>query len=169
MVRPTLIGLNTDKLYYYPFIISLDRCDECCNNDVKDSFRRICVPIVIEDINLKVFNIIKGINKLKILWKNISFECRCKFGDRKWISKQKRNNDMYQCECKTRISVCEEDYAWNPSTSPCEYDKKWEIVEYLKDCTCPKSLWWNHRPIYQRLHQSTLMTKQVNGLLLLFY
>ena len=66
MVRPMLIGWNPDKLYYYPFIISLDRCDECCNA-VKDSFRRICVPTVIEEINFKVFNVIKGINKLKIL------------------------------------------------------------------------------------------------------
>ena len=163
MVRPTLIGLNLDKLYYYPFIIGLDRCDECCNT-VKDSFRRICVPTVIADINLKVFNVIRGINKLKILWKHISFECRCK-----WNSKQKGNNDKYQCECKKRISVWEEDYAWNPSTSAWEYDKKCEIGEYLKDCTCTRSLWWNHRSIYQRLHQSTLIRKQVNGLLLLFY
>ena len=168
MVRPMLIGWNPDKLYYYPFVISLDRCDECCNA-VKDSFRRICVPTVIEEINFKVFNVIKGINKLKILWKHISFECKCKFDDRKWNSKQKGNNDLYQCECKKRISICEEDHAWNPSTSACEYDKKCEIGEYLKDYTCKRSLWWNHKPIYQRLHQSTLMTKQVNGLLLLFY
>ena len=98
------------------------------------------MPIVIADINLKVFNVIKGNNKLKILWKNISFEFRCKFDDRKWNSKQKGNNDMYQCECKKRISVCEKDYAWNPYTSPCEYNKKREIGEYSKNCACTKTL-----------------------------
>ena len=47
---------------------------------------------------------------------------------------------MYQCECKKRIRICEEDHGWNPSTSACEYDKKCEIAEYLKDCTCKRSL-----------------------------
>ena len=31
MVRPTLIDLNPVELRYYPFMISLDRCNGSCN------------------------------------------------------------------------------------------------------------------------------------------
>ena len=43
----------------------------------------------IEDVNLKVSNMIKGINVSKTLIKHISGECRCKFDGRKCNSKQK--------------------------------------------------------------------------------
>ena len=38
----TLIDLNLDERYYYPFIISLYRSNGCCNN-VAETFGRICV------------------------------------------------------------------------------------------------------------------------------
>ena len=31
LVRPTLINLNPDELHYYPFMVSMDRCNESCN------------------------------------------------------------------------------------------------------------------------------------------
>ena len=31
MVRPTLIDLNPVELKYYPFMISLDKCNGICN------------------------------------------------------------------------------------------------------------------------------------------
>ena len=31
IVRPTLIDLNPDEVYYYTFIISLDKCGGSCN------------------------------------------------------------------------------------------------------------------------------------------
>ena len=36
-----------------------------------------------EDVNLKVFNMVKVINESKILIKQFSFECRFEFDDRK--------------------------------------------------------------------------------------
>ena len=40
LVRPTLIDFNFDEFHYYPFIISINRCDGSCNT-VEDSFGRI--------------------------------------------------------------------------------------------------------------------------------
>ena len=54
----------------------MNRCDRSCNT-VEDPFGRICVPNEMENVNLIVFNIVKGINKSKTLLKNISWECRC--------------------------------------------------------------------------------------------
>ena len=69
--RPTLIDLNPNELHYYPFMVSLDRCDGNVNT-VEDLLDRICVPNKIKDVILKVLNMIKKINDLKTLIKHIS-------------------------------------------------------------------------------------------------
>ena len=58
MVGLTLTDLNPDELRYYPFFISMDRCDKSCNI-VVDPFGGIWVSNKIEDLNLRVFNMIK--------------------------------------------------------------------------------------------------------------
>ena len=76
MVRPALIDLNPDELHYYPFMISLGRCDGSCDT-AEYPFGRICVPNKLENVNLKVFNMIKqkNENELKTIIKHISCEC----------------------------------------------------------------------------------------------
>ena len=70
LVTPTLINLNGIKLYYYPFIISLDKFSGRINV-VDDLSTKICVPSRIKDVNIKVFNLIKIINEAKTLVKHI--------------------------------------------------------------------------------------------------
>ena len=79
IVRPTLVDLNLDELHYYPFIISMNGCDGGCNT-TEDPIGTICVPNKMEDMNLKVFNMIKMINISETPAKNISCECRYEFG-----------------------------------------------------------------------------------------
>ena len=102
MVRPTLIDLNSDELYYYPFIVSMDKYDGSCNT-AEDPFCRICAPNKIENVNLKAFNMITGKNESKILAKRIACECRYEFAGRKCNSRQKCNNDECQCQCEKPI------------------------------------------------------------------
>ena len=91
MVRPMLIDLNLEKYHYHAFIIFMDSCDGSCNT-TEDPFGKICVLNKMEDMNLVVFNMIKGINASKTLAKPISCEWRCKFGGRKLNWRQKSNN-----------------------------------------------------------------------------
>lgn len=75
--RPMLIDLRLDDVHYYPLIISINRCDESFSS-VEDPFSRTCVPSKIEDVNLKVLNMIKGINEFKythktyLLWVDVT-------------------------------------------------------------------------------------------------
>ena len=73
-----LINLNAVELNYYPFIISLDKYNGCCNA-VDDLSTKICVPSETKDVNVEVFNTITKINEAKILVKHISRDCKCKF------------------------------------------------------------------------------------------
>ena len=70
IVRSMRTDMNPDKFHYYPVIISMNRCNGNCST-VKDPFGRMCIPNKIEDMNLKVFNIIKGINASETLGKHI--------------------------------------------------------------------------------------------------
>ena len=56
LVRVKVIDLNLDEVYYYQFVISMNRCDGSCNT-VDDPSGRICLPNKVGDVKLKVFNI----------------------------------------------------------------------------------------------------------------
>ena len=90
--RLTLTDVNPPELYYDPFIVILDRLDGSCNT-AEDAFCRICLSNNIENTNLKVFSMIKGIKDSKKIKKHISCESSCIFDFRKCNSKQKWNND----------------------------------------------------------------------------
>ena len=70
MSQPTFVNLHpnerSQELCCYPFVGNLDRCFGSCNT-LKDSYNRLCVPNKTEDLSLRAFNIISGINELKTL------------------------------------------------------------------------------------------------------
>ena len=125
----TLISLHpneysdSQELHYYPFAVKLDRCVGSCNS-LNDWSNKVCLPNKKEDLNLSVFNMIKGINESQTLTRYVSCECKCKFGGRQCNWNQKWNNDKCRCECK-KHHICEKDYIWNPATC------SWESVKYL--------------------------------------
>ena len=69
MARPTRIDLNPIDLNYYPFMISLERCNGSCN-DVVDLSTKIRVPNKAKEVSVKLFNMIIRICEAKIQIKN---------------------------------------------------------------------------------------------------
>ena len=63
LIRPIFIDLYSDELRYYLFIVSLDRCNGCCNT-FDDPSGRTCVPNKVESVN--TFNMITRINVSKV-------------------------------------------------------------------------------------------------------
>ena len=61
MVRPPLIDLNPIELKYYPFMISLDKCNGNCS----PFSPKILVPKETRDINVKAFNMLTNKNEAK--------------------------------------------------------------------------------------------------------
>ena len=72
--------------------------------------------------NLSVFNMITGINELKILKNHTSCNCKCKFEGWKCNLNQKRNYDKYGSEWKNpkEHNAIEKDYIWNSPSCSCE-------------------------------------------------
>ena len=86
MTQPTIINLYpneySQELRCYPFLVNLDRCAGSYNT-LDDLSNNVCVPNETEDLNLHVFNMIKGINKSRKLTNHLSCKCECKFHGRK--------------------------------------------------------------------------------------
>ena len=95
-IQSTLINLHpneySQELHYYPFAVKLDKCVGSCNT-VNDLSNKVCLLNKIKYLNIHVFNMITGKNVSKILIRDISRECKCKFDGRKCKSNQKWNND----------------------------------------------------------------------------
>ena len=73
--RPTIIDLSPIELNYYPLMTSLGKCNGCC--DVLDDLSaKICVPSKTKDVKIKIFNTITRINRVKVLIKHISWDCK---------------------------------------------------------------------------------------------
>ena len=66
------------------------RCIGSCNT-LNDLSNKLCFPNKIEDLNLRAFNMITGINESKTLTKHISCKCKCGFDGKKCDS---CNNDI---------------------------------------------------------------------------
>ena len=85
MIQPTFINLHPKKysqeLHYYPFAAKLGRCvGGCATLNVLSN--KLYVPNKAEDLNLRMLNMITGINESKTLTKHVSCECKCKYDGR---------------------------------------------------------------------------------------
>ena len=80
MVLTTLVDMNHVELKYYPFIISLNKC----NGSSNVSSPKICVPKEIKDINVKAFNVIA-----QKMTEHIPCNCKRKLNSTTCNSKQK--------------------------------------------------------------------------------
>ena len=95
-IQPPLINLNCNKYpqewHYYPPAVKLDRCVGSCDT-MNDLPNKVCVPNKAEDLNLRVFNMITGVNESKTFTKHISCKYKCRFDGRKCNLKQWWNNN----------------------------------------------------------------------------
>ena len=60
-LRPEIINVNSDETVFYPFSIKTSKCSVICNN-INDPYAKICVPDVVKNLNVKVFNLISKTN-----------------------------------------------------------------------------------------------------------
>ena len=54
--RPEVININSNNPLFYPFSIKINKCSGYCNN-INNPYAKICVPGVIKDLNVKLFNL----------------------------------------------------------------------------------------------------------------
>ena len=123
-VRPEIINVNSNEPIFYPFSIKTNKCGGSCNN-INDPYAKICIPDVIKDLNVKVFNLMSRTNETRDIKWHETCKCKCRLDESICNNKQRCNNDKCKCECKelTGKGICDKGYIWSPNNCKCECDK----------------------------------------------
>ena len=64
--RPQVVNVNSNNPIFYPFSIKTGKCIGNCNN-INYPYAKICVPDVIKDLNVKVFNLMSRTNETRFI------------------------------------------------------------------------------------------------------
>ena len=127
---------------FYPYSVQISKCSGSCN--INNLYAKLCVPDVVKNINLKVFNIMSRTNETRYLKFHETCKCKCRSNTSVYNNKQRWKQDRCRCECKELINKGRYDkgFIWNHSNCECECDKLYDIREYLhyKNCKCGKKL-----------------------------
>ena len=89
-VRPEVVNVNSNEPVFYPFRIKTSKCSGSCNN-INDPYAKICVPDVVKNLSVKVFNLMSRTNEARRI---------------KW-------HETCKCECRLDASVCNNKQCWN--------------------------------------------------------
>ena len=140
---PKVININSNEPKFYPYSVKINKCSGSCNN-IKDPYTTICVPDVVKNINVKVFNLMSRTNEtIHIEWHE-TCKWKCRLEVNVCNNKQRWNSNKYRCECKELIDkgIYDKGFIWNPSNCKCEFDKSCDLEEYLdyENCMCRKRL-----------------------------
>ena len=142
-VRPKIVDVSSNNPIFYPFSVKINRCSGNCNS-INDPHARICVPDVVKNVNVKVFNLMSRTNETRSIKWHKTCKCICRLNKIICNNKQRWNKDKCTCECKELIDkgVCDKGFIFNPSNCKCECDKSCNNSQYLDypDCKCKKKI-----------------------------
>ena len=94
--RPKIINVNNNEPVFYTYSINVSKCSGSCIN-INDSYAKLCVPDIIKNINVKVFNLMSRINEIRqIIWHE-SCKCICRLISSVFNSRQVCNKDKCGC------------------------------------------------------------------------
>ena len=76
-VRPEIINLNSNEPVFYPFNTKTSKYSGSCNN-INDPYAKICVPDIVKDLNVKVFNLMSRTNETRHIKWHETCKCKCR-------------------------------------------------------------------------------------------
>ena len=85
--RPQVVNVNGDEPVFFPFSIKTSKCSGSCNN-INYSYAKICVPDIVKNLNVKVFNLMSRTNETRYIEWHETCKCECKFGENVCNNKQ---------------------------------------------------------------------------------
>ena len=82
---------------------------------INDPDAKMCVPDVVKNLKIKVFNLMSRTNETKHIEWHETCKCKCRLHANACNNKQRWNDDKCRCECKELIDkgVWDNGYIWN--------------------------------------------------------
>ena len=143
--RPKILDVNEGvvEALFYPYNVLVNKCSGSCNT--LDPMAKMCVPNIIKNVNMKVYNFLMRLNETRNVLRHESCKCVCRLNSSVCNSKQIWNSDTCRCDCNedfAGIINCTEGYMWNPSTCARECDMWCKTGQYSdhKNCVCKNKL-----------------------------
>ena len=90
-VRPKIVDINSNPIFY-PLSIIINKCSGSCNN-INNPYAKMCVPGVIKDLNVKVFNLLSKTNETRFIRWHETCKCICRLDGIICNSRQRWNED----------------------------------------------------------------------------
>ena len=84
-VRPEIINADSNDPVFYPFSIKASKCSDNCNN-TNDPYAKICVPDVVKDLNVKVFNLMSRTNEARPTKWHETCKCKCRLDTKLFVN-----------------------------------------------------------------------------------
>ena len=106
-IRPEIININSNEPLFYPYSIKVNKCSGSCDN-INDPYAKLCVPDVVKNINIKVFNLMSRTNETRHVKWHETCKCKCRL-DASICNNKRWKNDKCRCECKELINkgICD--------------------------------------------------------------
>ena len=142
MPRPKILDVNegVSEALFYPYNVQVNKCGGSCNT-LNDPMVKLCVPNIIKNVNMKVYNFLMRLNETRNLLWHESCKFACKLNSS--VCNRKQIWNSYTCRCDYNedfvgIINCNKGYMWNLSTCACECDMWCKPGQYLdhKNCIC---------------------------------
>ena len=76
-VSPQIVNVNSEEYVFFPFSIETSKCSGSCNN-VNDRYEKMCVPDVVKNLNVKVFNLMSRTNETRHIEWHETCKCKCR-------------------------------------------------------------------------------------------
>ena len=109
--RTKIIDINNNESMFCPFSIKVNKCGGSCNG-INDSYAKLCVPDIVKNINVKVFNLMSRINETRNIISHETCKCTCRLSASVCNNRQRWNEGKCRCECKELIDkgICDKEF-----------------------------------------------------------
>ena len=95
-VRPEIVNVDSNESLFYPLSIKTSKCSGSCNN-INDSYAKLCVPDIVKNLNIKVFNLMSRTKETRHMKWHETCKCKCRLDARVCNNKQRWNEDKCIC------------------------------------------------------------------------
>ena len=99
MPRPKILNVNEGigEALFYPYNVQVNKCSGSCDT-LDNPMSKICVPKIIKNVNMKVYNFLMRLNETRnVLW-----------------------HESCKCVCRLNLSICNSKQIWNSNTCRCD-------------------------------------------------
>ena len=110
-IRPEIININSHEPLFKPYSIKVYKCSGSCNN-INDPYSKLCIPVVVKNMNVKVFNLMSRTNETRHIKWHETCKCKCRLDATVFNDKPHWDNDKCRCECKELIDkdICDKGF-----------------------------------------------------------